>query len=1213
MLTPAKININSFFYPIGITPAVSLTQSIPPNEAADVLLLGCGDVRNILFTRHIDDRKMDITCCDTQKGVIARNILLLSLAIDDEENRNYGRLWDVYYHIYIDQTVLDLIRSQANKLYALSATMGTWQQSKYGSRLSFCDSTTLLTARKVWSFYGTEKSDVVMKRQMASALERANYVRGHFGSNEWIYAAGFRSTIPAEYELLQGMSTLHENYWKYGRNDSSADARASANHPNPTFLVGEEKVNIYYNIDPLFGFHLATAYMPTPTDDPEFGKLGKLPQLERLVAVARQEFSQWMVSYRRYLSDTTIRFFIGDPVALAYTLHHKRVTTTNTAHWYRDRYSLQQLVLDALDYTSDTAPLDFDVIDTGNLCDYLGSLTLLTATSPLLRNRSSSVLFTEAVSKYGETYHEMLHNKLCGHVPTLTTLLSLFPVEYWTNTSSISLGDDNILKVSLDAESNNGTKNAQRQQILLRTCWKRPLYMVPSLGSSFESTSIKFDASQLARALYQVYVHMFQNEDYAQVFKSPDLAASGSLSLEWYHRASFAAFLRLVQSKVVVCDWDAAMRDLLTLIENKPNTPANVDRIHEFYTYLHILGIYSVDAFKSWYSREECLARSLQRLTPTRENWGDLRDWENVPPVVCVTLKIPREKLKVFTTIDGLKIETPVVYCVIKGSRSETSPTEHMFNACQLAFGDISTEGKRHTQSFRVLVAEDDAGWNGSSPLISAFYLPASLLLQPGETRVSFRIWGMVETAPNLGIGMDMKIYETTLGNADGVYITQHAPHQTRFPVAVSATPTIPPNSATAGASVTLSAGVDKETGHIVTFNGRLDITSNRLKRALNRGCNVSTSAVSPSGIAIRLGQTTPFILSFPVFILAGKRKLVVARRSCWVEAVVQVADGWEWMKYPLYMYPIHHREGKLINWNMPYLNLLKCPVIDTAQDKDLQHLIMCHLANSLSAREFVLEEQDALRLSAGERIRVLFKKSINLMFSHFHGSEIQKNHVLGLRNAGIGVPQMLTLVNNLRINLTDRTLLLDCAVVPLFTEEICGFEDFSRRLKYNPYITWVEVDDEELQLWRRTLPAYVERCRTWTHHPDCAYMRTGRIPLTIANNEPFLCKCGNGQFSPGFKIDIPDWEEVKKYAVRAAISPAFWAPFFDEVFNPDESRPNVTNAGGVSPTRECASCGRTRREDGGQLLNCGRCMKVKYCSRGCQRADWKLHKADCK
>ena len=47
---PQKI----FFYPIGNTPAVCLTSELPPEQSAEILLLGCGDVRNILYTAYAD-------------------------------------------------------------------------------------------------------------------------------------------------------------------------------------------------------------------------------------------------------------------------------------------------------------------------------------------------------------------------------------------------------------------------------------------------------------------------------------------------------------------------------------------------------------------------------------------------------------------------------------------------------------------------------------------------------------------------------------------------------------------------------------------------------------------------------------------------------------------------------------------------------------------------------------------------------------------------------------------------------------------------------------------------------------------------------------------------------------------------------------------------------------------------------------------------------
>jgi len=39
-----------FFYAMGNSPAVNLADHLPHDEKADILLLGCGDARNILFT-----------------------------------------------------------------------------------------------------------------------------------------------------------------------------------------------------------------------------------------------------------------------------------------------------------------------------------------------------------------------------------------------------------------------------------------------------------------------------------------------------------------------------------------------------------------------------------------------------------------------------------------------------------------------------------------------------------------------------------------------------------------------------------------------------------------------------------------------------------------------------------------------------------------------------------------------------------------------------------------------------------------------------------------------------------------------------------------------------------------------------------------------------------------------------------------------------------
>jgi len=90
----------TFFYPIGNTSAVVLTDTLAPEKPADLLLLGCGDPRNILFTvynqpdkseyqrygplfnrltgRFAAERTLDFTCCDVEPAVLGNYLRLAS-------------------------------------------------------------------------------------------------------------------------------------------------------------------------------------------------------------------------------------------------------------------------------------------------------------------------------------------------------------------------------------------------------------------------------------------------------------------------------------------------------------------------------------------------------------------------------------------------------------------------------------------------------------------------------------------------------------------------------------------------------------------------------------------------------------------------------------------------------------------------------------------------------------------------------------------------------------------------------------------------------------------------------------------------------------------------------------------------------------------------------------------------------------------------------
>ncbi|KAI0904472.1 hypothetical protein F4823DRAFT_634269 [Ustulina deusta] len=1182
MLTPAVININSFFHPIGDTPAVCLTQSMPHSVAADVLLLGCGDVRNILFTCHVNGRQMDITCCDNQKAIIARNILLLSLIIDNEAGENYDLLWDIYYHMYITEEALDLLSSQAKKLCDLSATSASWEQSNYGSRLSYCDSTTLLSVRNIWRFYSTGKTGTDVKRLFESALERARSRRGDLD-----YLTGFRSTVPAQDNA------------KYGSTDLNPKTRAEAKYPNPTFLVGGDEATIHHCINPLFGFHLATAYVPIHPDDAEFGKLGKSHPLARLVEVARTEFRQWMFSYRKNIAHTKIRFIVGDAIAFAYTLQHKYTTTRSTAYWYQDRYGFQPLTLDGLDYASNTAPLDFDVIDTSNLSDHLGSLVLLTAAAPLVRERASSILFTEFLLKSSKTYRDGLDRMLGGHVPTLSTLLGLYPVEYLTNLSSIALGDEETLNMTIARNSKDKSNDSQKGQMYFRTCWKSLLYMSPRLP-----TRVQFEPNELAKVLYQVYAYyMFPDEVSKHAFKDSSVETLWDSSQSSCHHASFTSFLRLVRSRFAY-KWSAVMRDLLMLIERRLDAPIVKNHIQELYAYLHIMKVFSADIIKNWANRSKNLALPQSRITPFSERFGDLRDSEDTPPVVCMTLKIPREKLAVLTKMNRVTLDTTVAHCIIQNV--ETGSQEDVFSACQLAFGDISTSGEGYDQSFQVSVAEDHAGWNGVSPLIAVFYLPAFVLLRPRDATVSFAIHSTSE---------GLKIHETTLDDVAAVYITRYAPNQTAFPIINGYNRKRPPNIIRTGAVSSIVPGVDPETGKILTFTGRLDVICSDRKQAIENGCDVELPGDPTCDVKIRLGQTLPLPLYFPVYIVPNPIP-IIDRESSYIEVTVQVADGSKWRDWPKHIYQMHIRHGGPICWNMPYIQLAKCPMIDIDQHNKL-HWLRTHMYTMMSTRRQDVRRGKGVvpKPSIEELAYFDFIDCVNAIFLLSSGILGRRSLAFCLLDSSNDIPYVFILVRSLRINLADRAVVLDCAV----TAASADLAGPSHAALLGMSFAFLRVTTEQVHLWQQALPSYMESCRTWAHVADCDYTKYGQVRQRPEHGMRFLCTCGQGQFPEGYYSDEPSWEMLKKYFVRAAISPAFFTPFAGDTYRPGSTldhhatQHHIAEIARIITPGGCQFCSRAKQKDGKDLLLCPLCLATKYCSPTCQKLDWKMHKENCK
>ncbi|KAG8723297.1 hypothetical protein FRC09_003898 [Ceratobasidium sp. 395] len=119
-----------------------LGLDLSPEQDADILLLGCGDPRNILYTTHADvttqgSRNLDITCCDMEPAVL-------------EEQEPGESMWDIFFHFKISKAASARIGEIAGQLSRAALTIGYWRQSKWASYIKMVDLQTLAALQRHW-------------------------------------------------------------------------------------------------------------------------------------------------------------------------------------------------------------------------------------------------------------------------------------------------------------------------------------------------------------------------------------------------------------------------------------------------------------------------------------------------------------------------------------------------------------------------------------------------------------------------------------------------------------------------------------------------------------------------------------------------------------------------------------------------------------------------------------------------------------------------------------------------------------------------------------------------------------------------------------------------------------------------------------------------------------------------------------------------------
>ncbi|PIL27068.1 hypothetical protein GSI_10207 [Ganoderma sinense ZZ0214-1] len=1177
------------FYPIGNSPPVSLTRDLPPDVSANILLLPCGDPRNILYTVFCEKpntlrKKLDFTCCDYDPGVLARNILLLTMIMDRIAEPT---MWNVFFHFYLDIDSRSTLVAQSQKL-ASYASLEAWRESLYATIIRIGTDHTFSELRRYWELY--------VDFYHPSKLHRLETLRTKLddGSREYtatapkdnIFAIRSAGTLLLHSQASSLFSEEQRRYWETGTSFTDKTRLAASTHPNSTFLYsrGGEGFYVSPNTNPIIPFH----------HDPFFGNAGdRTLTLAGLVDFAHSQFRAWCSAFQNITTAATrkapgtfitTRFILGDALAVASALRDFPKNPTIASGIARRHplaastvapWTACPMELNLEEYTNFGAPARFDVIDTSNVFDYLGLLNLFVAVAPLLSRSPSSVLYTETFTLISSSPSIEFDATLFASLSVIAVLMDLAPVDVLSGFTTEC--DTHELAITYLRSKNKDVFHR-------RFTWKRPCSGDPSAyPDGGPCPHVLFETDQLGRLLHNVYRDMFRIEDstLTPILRRAVASSGSNDAVEralvqgiFVHpsREAFVAFLSFVRASLQISEeqWSDVIRSFLDI---RSETKPDFDKLRDsdLHAQLYRYGLYTIPKLDSPSS------------TSTTVVPGRLSYWPNIPPLIRVFFTVPRANFAKLEDALVAANRTPNVWlhCVIDFGLEEDP---HFFQSLNAAYGtlvDTGTAGQPDL-SFQ----EDCDGHSNGADLIFSFVVPSHILAdrQAGSIAIiRLLVRGEPNTVPSLIpiLGIPLCVFSAHLEDTDCVHLLPEQP----LPLLSLPDPPVrvePDEMVSARYQPSVRVELDNAARKVASLTAKIEITDVTAKTAFAGGAMPSVSQCSPCTVEVVLGGRTQTI-AFPVPIVGSQRKLRLARKSSYIEVVVPVAipflepDGLKVSRFP-----VVGVNGSLVPWNVHRVFLDQLPTLDKTNFsmEELDMWYAPHLSWQHSLRERTLRASKDPAHAHSDALVNLKKTILDIMMhaaapdSHIRGPS---RRVYGLRHSVRQHTDTFLFVDKLRFDVAASTFVCDAfvlavslevlphishAVQSLVTQGIMSLPVHAGRGSQDPH--------SEMRAWKALLPALVERCRmTWAHGADCEYRvvqpdgsvrwRVPReLPAVPGDQGDPLCSCGRGKGVEGTGM-VKDrvWRKFAPYVTRIALSPLFGVSHVEQILESQDMYPN--------------------------------------------------------
>ena len=750
-----------------------------------------------------------------------------------------------------------MVLNQCQVLVDLSSDIDTWNNSKYGAFLRFSSLHSLSTIRKHWTLYIETKN--FSKGEMdalRAEFRKGSCAKDSIGSKIGLGLSAVRSSGPLCSESKDITLNQFDHYWTTGVTFDEPDKVAKANEVNPTFIYSAmmKTLPLPYGSNPILPFHLAGIIAPISGSQSDDGV-----SASGLVQGAVDEFKSWCLAFNKRIKEgppLVIRFLVGDPIAVCRALHYCATNCSVDPGLYTAPWSATLIKLDGGDYeesTSSRAPLLFNVIDTSNLTDSIGLLNILVPCRPLMQTSPSSVIYTNTSHSDDQDdgiARDDFPESLCGNLSVLSIILDLIPVSYISNFTSHCYIYEIVRAI---------TAGSQKEIYNHHFIWRiGALSDSTAIGQSTESDQrLKFDEEQLANFVYGLYLNMFANENVGSALERKQIR---KLTEVHYSRFTLAYILRLVKDRVDV-DWTHVMLQLHDLIARDETLLLGSNNLQDLFCSLHILGVYSFPPF------------SPDFIANVKD--GPFKEWKFVPPVVCISFRVPRKSFDVLSTE---QIYNPVLQCCLM------APSAHnIFPHYQSFWGEMNADySKDSSEEPKVTFEEDFQGIQGPSPAICTFYVPTWLLAANGPQKVALSVQSSPSAVAKLSrvLGPYLTLFSTELTDRRHVHITRDRPgNPGELQKLRSISFARPAAQEKQPLHNLVKVTLDSASRKVAFLTGRANINED----SFTNGEAVSVDQISPQAMQISVGSHLQTIAyPFPVNSIDSKTR--IARKSSYVE-----------------------------------------------------------------------------------------------------------------------------------------------------------------------------------------------------------------------------------------------------------------------------------------------------------------------------------------